>query len=270
MYRRPEPRIAARIAAALGDARSVVNVGAGAGSYEPEDREVVAVEPSGEMVRQRAAEAAPAVRGRAEQLPFRDRAFDAAMAVLTIHHWTDVARGLAEIRRVARERVVILTWDPEHPGFWLVRDYFPEIHEFDRRTFPSLETLRAAFGPIEVRPVPVPADCVDGFLGAYWRRPEAYLDEGARGAISSFPRLNNVEARIARLRAHLADGTWHARNADLLALDELDIGYRLVVAAGPRDSSTITATLNELYATESSALDSDLRAAQSRLFRESW
>lgn len=235
-YRRPEPRIAARIAGALGDARSVVNVGAGAGSYEPEDRAVVAVEPSGEMVRQRSADAAPAIRGRAEMLPFRDRAFDAAMAILTIHHWADVTRGLAEMRRVARSRVVILTWDPGHPSFWLVRDYFSEIHEFDRQTFPSLETLRAALGPIEVHPVPVPADCVDGFLGAYWRRPEAYLDEGARGAISSFPRLGDVDARIARLRADLADGTWHERNGDLLALDELDIGYRLVVARSlPQD-----------------------------------
>jgi SAM-dependent methyltransferase len=228
-YRRPEPRIAARIVEALGDARSVVNVGAGAGSYEPADRAVVAVEPSGEMVRQRATDAAPAVRACAEQLPFRDRAFDAAMAVLTIHHWADAACGLAEMRRAARGRVVILTWDPGHTGWWLVRDYFPEIPEFDRRTFPSIETMRAALGQIEVHPVPVPADCVDGFLGAYWRRPEAYLDDGARGAISAFPRLSDVDARLACLRADLADGTWHARNADLLALDELDLGYRLVV-----------------------------------------
>lgn len=230
VHRRPDPRIARRIAEALGDALSVVNVGAGAGSYEPADRAVVAVEPSGEMVRQRAADAAPAVRARAEQLPFRDRAFDAAMATLTIHHWADAARGLAEMRRVARERVAILTWDPGHAGWWLVRDYFPEIPVMDRAVFPSLEVMRAALGPFEVHTIPVPADCVDGFLGAYWRRPEAYLDDGVRGAISTFAKLTDVDARIARLRADLADGRWQARNDELLALDELDLGYRLVVA----------------------------------------
>lgn len=230
VHRRPDPRIARRIAEALGDARSVVNVGAGAGSYEPADRAVVAVEPSGEMVRQRETDAAPAVRARAEQLPFRDRAFDAAMAILTIHHWTDAARGLAEMRRVARKRIVLLTWDPGHAGWWLVRDYFPEIPEMDRAIFPSLDVMRAALGPFEVHAIPVPADCVDGFLGAYWRRPEAYLDDSVRGAISAFPRLAEVDARIARLRADLTDGTWRARNGDLLARDELDLGYRLIVA----------------------------------------
>ena len=233
-YRRPDPRIAARIEAALGPARSVVNVGAGTGSYEPADRAVVAVEPSAEMVRQRAASAGPAVRAAAERLPLRDRSVDAALAVLTIHHWTDWRRGLAEMRRVARGPVVVLTWDAAHEGFWLVQEYFPEIVEADRKTFPRLDDYASVLGPIDVHPVPVPADCSDGFLGAYWRRPATYLDAGARGAISAFAKLRDVDTRLARLRADLADGTWEARHGELLALPELDIGYRLIVA--PRGS----------------------------------
>jgi SAM-dependent methyltransferase len=229
-YRRPDPRIASRIVTALGSARSVVNVGAGTGSYEPADRTVVAVEPSGEMVRQRAASAAPAVRAAAEQLPLRDRSVDSALAVLTIHHWADWRRGLAEMRRVARDRVVILTWDPAHEGYWLLQDYFPEIIDLDRESFPTLADMESVLGPIDVQPVPVPADCSDGFLGAYWRRPDMYLDAGARGAISAFAKLRDVDARLARLRADLADGTWEARHRDLLALPELDLGYRLIVA----------------------------------------
>ncbi|HKP74778.1 MAG TPA: methyltransferase domain-containing protein [Longimicrobiaceae bacterium] len=229
-HRRPDARIAGRIAEALGDARTVVNVGAGAGSYEPSDRAVVAVEPSAEMIRQRAPSAAPAVQAAAEALPFGDASFEAAMAVLTIHHWGDARRGLAEMRRVARERIAILTWNPDHPGFWLTRDYFPEILPADRETFPTLRMIEDVLGAIEVRMVPVPADCTDGFLGAYWRRPEAYLDPGRRAAISAFAKHDDVDARIARLRADLADGTWERRNGDLLRLSELDLGYRLYVA----------------------------------------
>lgn len=207
-----------------------MNVGAGAGSYEPADRAVAAVEPSAEMVRQRAPDAAPVVRASAERLPFADGTFDAALAVLTIHHWPDWRAGLAEMRRVARGRVVILTWDPEHPGFWLVQDYFPEIMEVDQTIFPRLTQIEEVLGALEVRPVPVPADCADGFLGAYWRRPEAYLDAGPRGAISAFAKLQDPRAGLDRLRADLADGTWARRNEGLLGLAELDIGYQLVVA----------------------------------------
>lgn len=228
-HRRPDPRIARAVAAALGGAESVVNVGAGAGSYEPADRVVVAVEPSSVMIAQRAAGAAPVVRGSAESLPFSDGAFDAALAILTVHHWADWRAGLAEMRRVARERVVILTWDPAHAGFWLVRDYFPEILEIDGRMFPPLAELEAALGRVEVSAVPVPHDCADGFLGAYWRRPAAYLDEGVRAAISTFARVGDVSARVERLRADLESGRWAARNAELLGLEELDLGYRLVV-----------------------------------------
>lgn len=229
-YRRPDPRIAAHIHDALGPARTIVNVGAGAGSYEPADRGVVAVEPSAEMVRQRPPSAAPAVRASADGLPFRDHAFDAALAVLTIHHWPDWRAGLAEMRRVARGPVVILTWDPDHPGFWLVQDYFPEILEIDRIILPRLMEIERVLGRCRVRPVPVPSNCVDGFLGAYWRRPEVYLDAGARGAISSFAKIRTPQPGLDRLRADLADGTWERRHGPLLALPELDIGYRLVVA----------------------------------------
>jgi SAM-dependent methyltransferase len=232
-YRRPDPRIAARVVDALGPARSILNVGAGTGSYEPADRRVAAVEPSAEMVGQRAPVAAPAVRARAEHLPFADGSFDAALAVLTIHHWPDRRAGLREMRRIARDRVVILTWDPEHPGFWLVQDYFPEIVEMDLLTMPAIAQMERVLGPVEVHAVPVPADCTDGFLGGYWRRPERYLDNGARGAISAFSKLPDVEPGLARLRADLADGSWETRNRHLLGFPELDIGYRLIVASDP-------------------------------------
>jgi SAM-dependent methyltransferase len=230
--RRSEPRIAARLTAALGGARSVLNVGAGAGSYEPMDRRVVAVEPSAVMLAQRPPSAAPAVQARAEALPFPDRAFDATMAILTLHHWTDRARGLTECARVARERVVVLTWDPASDGFWLVQDYVPEFIDDDRRNFPPVASFRDAFGAaatIHVATVPVPRDCVDGFLGAYWARPEAYLDPAVRAGISSFARTDAASG-IARLRADLTTGAWHARHGRLQSLDDLDVGYRLIVA----------------------------------------
>lgn len=227
--RRPDPRIAARIDAALDACGSVLNVGAGAGSYEPARRHVVAVEPSGEMVRQRAPGAAPAVQGTAERLPFRDRSFDAALAILTIHHWANRACGMAEMRRVARERVVIFTWDPEHSGFWLVQQYFPEILARDRQTFPSLAEIEAAIGPAAASPVPIPADCIDGFLGAYWRRPERYLDASVRAGMSTFAKLD-AAAGLARLRRDIDEGRWDASNGALRELEELDVGYRLVVA----------------------------------------
>jgi SAM-dependent methyltransferase len=233
-YRRPDPRLASAIIRALGDAASVVNVGAGAGSYEPTDRRVIAVEPSMAMIAQRPAGSAPVVRASATDLPFRDASFDAALSVLSLHHWPDQMRGLAELVRLARERVVLLTWDPEAPRFWLVEEYFPEIRVLDRPLFPTLDELGQALGPIEVEPFLVPADCHDGFLGAYWRRPEAYLDAGVRGAISTFTKLRDVEAGVGRLRRDLIDGTWRRRHADLLERAEVDLGYRLVVARRQR------------------------------------
>jgi SAM-dependent methyltransferase len=233
VYRRPDPRIAAAITDALGTADTVVNVGAGAGSYEPRDRRVVAVEPSRAMIAQRRSGSAPVVQASATALPFGDSAFGAALAVLTVHHWPDRARGLAELARVAR-RVVILTWDPASSGFWLVDDYFPELATIDGPIFPTLDELQRRLGPIDVRPMLVPHDCADGFLGAYWRRPHAYLDAGARGAISTFSKLGAIDEGLARLERDLDGGTWARRHGHLLSRTELDLGYRLIVAGTGR------------------------------------
>ena len=227
--RRQDPRIAERILRALGSSESVVNVGAGAGSYEPRDRKLVAVEPSMVMIRQRPAEAPPAVRASAEDLPFRDESFDASLAVLTLHHWPDLSRGIGELRRTARRTVVILTFDTSVGGFWLT-DYFPEILDVDRRTVPAVSEIERQLGTARVFDVPVPHDCTDGFLGAYWRRPQAYLDEGVRSAISVFSRIGSLEAGLSRLRADLESGSWQRRYGHLSSRAELDLGYRLIVA----------------------------------------
>jgi SAM-dependent methyltransferase len=231
--RRPDPRLAAQLWAALGpDARRIVNVGAGSGSYEPVDRDVVvAVDPSPTMLSQRAEGAAPAVRAVAESLPFADASFDAAMAVLTVHHWSDVEAGIAEVRRVAR-RVVILTWDlAVSDRYWAIDEYFPASRRLDR-ALPSPEELARLLGEAaRIEVVPVPADCTDGFYAAWWRRPEAYLDPAVRAGISGIARLDDDEVRpgVERLAADLADGTWHRRHADLLERDTFDGGYRLVI-----------------------------------------
>lgn len=210
----------------------MVNVGAGAGSYEPRDRAVTAVEPSELMLAQRPPGAAPAIRARAEELPFDDDSFDAAMAVLSDHHWDDHERGLKEMRRVARRRVVVFTWEPASVlDTWIVRDYFPEFQELVPPGYTLAETARR-LGGARIEPVPIPHDCRDGFFHAYWRRPEAYLDEGVRAAISAFALMPPaaVAGALERLEADLASGEWRRRNAALLELDELDAGYRLVVA----------------------------------------
>jgi SAM-dependent methyltransferase len=230
--RQTEPRIAARIWAALGDARTVVNVGAGTGNYEPPDRGVTAVEPSEVMIAQRAPDTAPVVQAGAEDLPFEDDSFDAAMAVLTLHHWGDWRAGCAELRRVARDRVVIFSWDPTYRGrMWLSAEYFPTLSWQDVREFPTLQAQVAALqATVEV--VPVPWDCRDGFFSAFWRRPEAYLDPAVRAGISTMARREGeLAGGIARLRADLESGEWARRHADLLDLEELDLGYRLLVAS---------------------------------------
>jgi SAM-dependent methyltransferase len=224
-----DPRIAAAIHAALGDARTVLNVGAGAGAYEPRDREVTAVEPSAVMRAQRPPDAAPCVDARAEALPFADGAFDAAMAVLSDHHWSDRLAGLRELRRVGR-RAVVFQWDPAFvDAFWLTREYLPS---FARGLEATFEAARAALGTTREEVVPIPHDCRDGFLMAYWRRPEAYLDPTVRANISVFSLLPpaEVEAMVAALRADLASGAWERRHTDLLGRDELDLGYRLLIA----------------------------------------
>ncbi len=227
--RRPDPRIAACIDGALGPARSVLNVGAGSGSYEPAGRAVTALEPSAEMIRQRALGAAPVVQGVAEELPFADDSFDAVMAVLTVHHWTDKARGMQEMRRVSRGPIVILTHDPAFRDFWLL-DYFPELAALDAGQMPPLDDYQRWLGNAAITPVPVPHDCQDGFLAAYWRRPAAYLDPHVRSAISSFWKIGDLSSGLARLQGDLDSGAWAQKYHDLAHQDALDCGYRLVVA----------------------------------------
>jgi SAM-dependent methyltransferase len=226
--RKPDRRIEAVIAKALGSARTVLNVGAGAGSYEPADRQVTAVEPSLEMIRQRPAGAAQVVQGIAEDLPFDEDSFDASMAILTVHHWSDKAKGLKEMRRVTRGRVAVLTYDPSFRGFWLA-DYIPELVDLDEAQMPRMTDYEAWLGPVDICPVPIPHDCSDGFLCAYWRRPAAYLDPRIRAAISSFWALGDVSEALHRLEGDLESGAWARRYSDLLDFDECDCGYRLVV-----------------------------------------
>ena len=226
--RRPDPRIEAALVAALGDATSAVNVGAGPGSYEPPERRVVAVEPSAAMLAQRTSDA-PRVRAVSEALPFRDGCFDAALAVLTVHHWSDWRRGVSELRRVARRAVVLTFETVSEPPFWLF-DYFPQILDHDRRRMPPLRELCTLLDA-RATPLPIPHDCTDGFLGAYWRTPARYLDERVRSAMSGFALLSEEElARgLRRLESDIESGAWAARYGWLLRLDAADLGYRVVV-----------------------------------------
>ena len=229
--RRPDPRIARALRVVLEGCRTILNVGAGTGSYEPDDLDVVAIEPSLTMLRQRSQAGAPVVQGRAEALPFRDSAFDAVLGVLTLHHWSDVERGLIECARCARHRVVFLTIDVEVWGkYWLVKEYFPDIYKIDQMTVPSISVLEATLGRIESESLNIPSDCIDGFLGAYWRRPEAYLDPVVRGGMSTFSKITDVDRRIELLRQDLASGDWASRHRDLLKRNSLDLGYRILTA----------------------------------------
>ena len=227
--RRPDPRVHAAIRAELGTVRSVINVGAGAGSYEPDHVPTFAVEPSLTMIRQRV-DRSPVIQGAVETLPFVDNACDAVLAVLTVHHWAELSRGLEECARVASKQVTLLTWDPEAPPFWLTKAYFPSLLDLDRRIFPSLDRLRAGLGPVQVSTVLIPADCTDGFTGAFWRRPAAYLDERVRAGMSSFQRIGPLKKGLTKLRDELASGKWAERHGGVLKAEEVDLGYRLVTA----------------------------------------
>lgn len=235
--RRPDPRIAATIHAALGGSRTVLNVGAGAGSYEPTDRYVAAVEPSARMRAQRPATAAPAVDATAEHLPFDDDSFDAVMATVTVHQWPDPARGLAELRRVARGPVVVLTFDADAlDRFWLA-DYAPELIAVERRRFPPITAIAAAIGATaEVIEVPIPADCTDGFAEAYYARPERLLDPRVRAAQSAWGFIDDTATTRAvdRLRADLTSGAWHTRHGHLLTQPHFAGSLRLIVGRPDR------------------------------------
>lgn len=229
--RRADPRIAAAVNAALAGTRTVINVGAGAGSYEPcdHDREVVAVEPSHQMRAQRPLTAAKCLAGTAEDLPFPDRSVDVAMAIYSDMHWHDRDKGIAEMVRVSRGRVVLLTVDREVASrYWLTRDYLAGADDL----FAPLSCVISQLpGPCRIRVVPIPHDCSDGFVHAFWKRPDALLDPRLRATMSLFARLDEatVEAAICRLRADLASGDWKRRNRELLHRDSLDLGHRLIV-----------------------------------------
>jgi SAM-dependent methyltransferase len=227
--RRPDPRWAARITAALGDAERILDVGAGTGSYEPADRFVVAVDASAVMLGQHPGPRR--LRADAERLPFPDDTFDAVMAIFTVHHWRDVDAGLAELRRVAR-RQVILTFDNEMEGrFWL-SDYVPAMLEQDHSWAATIEGVTEPLGTDRVEVVTVPHDCIDGFMAAYWRRPERYLDPAVRACISGLALLApaDIEPGMKRLAADIESGAWRERYGHLLEFDEYDAGYRLVIA----------------------------------------
>lgn len=230
--RRTDPRWMDAIDAALGDAATVVNVGAGTGSYEPAARRVVAVEPSSVMLSQRPPGATTVVRARAEALPFADNSFDAAMAVLTVHHWDSWRTGISEMQRVA-ERQVLLVFDQQALDlFWLVRDYLPGLVAFERARAPAFDELVEHLGRPRVLPLPVPRDMADGVLAAYWARPTAYLDPEVRACASALVQMPQdvVQSAVDALRADLEDGTWARRNVQLPSLETLDVGYRLLIS----------------------------------------
>jgi SAM-dependent methyltransferase len=230
--RRPDPRIAGHIHAALGDAATVINVGAGTGSYEP-PQTVLAVDPSSVMIAQRPAGSVPALQASAESIPLADDAADAVMALLTVHHWTDVEAGIGELLRVARRRVVVFTWDHiVFRRFWLLEEYLPEAAAFDDARAVAIDRLTALLGGARTEAVPVPHDCTDGFGAAFWRRPAAYLDPRVRAGISMLSQTGEEALRpgLARLSDDLSSGRWRERNADLLDRETLDVGYRLLIA----------------------------------------
>ena len=235
--RREDPDIRARIHSALGDARTVVNVGAGAGSYEPTDRRVIAIEPSDVMAAQRLPEMAPAIRASAGALPLRDASVDAAMSVLSVHHWDEEReRGVREMRRVARGPVVIVTYDPRvSASMWLMADYLPEVAALDLQIFPVPELFAQWLGGgVTIEPIPISRDTPDWMLGSFWAHPERVLDAQARFATSGFARMSpDVTDRVvAQVSKDLEDGSWDRRYGTLRNLDAYDVGLRLVVGAG--------------------------------------
>ncbi len=225
-----DPKIAKQLYDELHGATRIVNIGAGTGSYEPENIELVAVEPSSVMISQRKAGSHRVEQAFAEKLPFEDMSFSHAMTVLSMHHWQDRARAFHEINRVATEKFVAITWDPKSEPFWLTRDYFPEIYEMDKRDFPDLEQLSEYFDKVTIRPLQIPNDCQDGFLAAFWKRPEAYLRNNVRQAMSPFSKIKNLSEGLQKLEDDLASGVWAEKNRALAGSSYLDVGYRLISA----------------------------------------
>lgn len=225
-----DPQIAGQLYPLLDGATRVINIGAGAGSYEPEGMDLVAVEPSLEMISQRKPDAYPVEQAFAENLPFNDNSFSHAMTVLSMHHWSDRPLAFQEVNRVATEQFIAITWDPTSAPFWLTRDYFPEIYEEDQRIFPDLEELRTYFDSVRITPLEIPADCKDGLLPAFWKRPEAYLRDEVRQSTSAFAKLKDQKPGLKKLERDLSSGAWKERNQSILRKSSLDVGFRLVSA----------------------------------------
>ncbi len=226
--RQTDSRIASQIVSKLYDAKKIVNIGAGAGSYEPPNFDLIAVEPSLKMINQRASDSYPVIQAKAEALPFSDNSFTHAMTVLSMHHWTNILEAFQEINRVTTERFIAVSWNPQSSPFWLTKDYFPEIFEIDQAIFPKINLLERYFSDIEIEPLMIPADCSDGFLAAYWKRPEEYLDPEVRHSISSFSKISNISSGLKKLESDLKTGKWYELNESLLNKNELDVGYVVI------------------------------------------
>ncbi len=228
-YRRPDTRILRQIQYYLQNAQCILNVGAGIGSYEPVDSKVVAIEPSFEMISKRDNSKALLVQAIAEKLPFKNNIFDCSMAILTIHHWSNAISGLKEMIRVTKYKIVLFTWIGYGNNFWL-ENYIPEIIGIDIKLFPTIDELKRILGNVIVEIVEIPYDCTDGFMCAYWRRPEMYLDPNVRKAISTFSRIPENPEGLNKLRKDIESGEWYNKYSYLLDKETIDLGYRLVIS----------------------------------------
>ena len=226
--RKSDPRIAQQILEKLKGAQRIVNIGAGSGSYEPDNIDLVAVEPSIEMIQQRSPNAHPVIQGTAEHLPFPDKSFTHALTILSMHHWENRAIAFNEINRVATQNFIAISWNPEAAHFWLTKDYFPEIMEIDRAIFPNINEIQNHFDDVQVTALLIPEDCIDGFLAAYWKRPAAYLNEAVRNSISSFAKLKDVSKGLAKLKSDIESGKWQEINQSILKESSLDVGYIII------------------------------------------
>ena len=227
--RKTDPNIAAQIHPELKGSGSILNIGAGSGSYEPQSVNLTAIEPSNEMIKQRAPGSYPVCRAKAEYLPFADNAFSHSITILSMHHWKNRIQALAEIKRVTVNRFITVTWDPADNLFWLTRDYFPEIYSIDRKIFPKISEFYDLFENVTVKALLIPAECRDGFMAAYWRKPHAYLDKQVRDGISTFHKISNLDNGLHKLEQDLKDGRWLQKYAELLKLEFIDVGYKIIV-----------------------------------------
>ncbi len=230
VMRRTDPKIAEQLHTELEGATRIVNIGAGTGSYEPADIDLVAVEPSAEMISQRKKDSHPVKQAFAEKLPFEDKTFSHAMTILSMHHWKDRKSAFKEINRVTTEKFVAITWDLKAEPFWLTRDYFPEIYDEDISIFPSLDELNEHFDNVQMKPLLIPEDCIDGFLAAFWKRPKAYLSSQVRQSISSFSKIEKLDEGLQKLKNDLKSGLWEKNNREILESSNLDVGYKLITA----------------------------------------